>query len=130
VDVPSDEQLSGLRRVVAYDLVYDDGSSPMRIAYSLRFEEAVLLIEADPEFDSLEVTVGPCPELRPQADQPPWRELLGRDLGFRWVLTNQNEYSDGLQLEFQTPTGTSTVVQWMTWASELQIVVFDWWRRA
>ncbi|MGQ0843498.1 MAG: DUF6334 family protein [Sporichthyaceae bacterium] len=137
--VPSDEELTALRRVIAYDEVFEDGSSPMRIAYMLRFAEAVLLIEVDPEFDSLEVRVGPRPELRPSepepmavdlSDTPPWSQLLGRRLGWRWAMTNQNGYFDGLQLEFEQPGAPAVAVQWTAWGSELYYVLLDERRRS
>jgi hypothetical protein len=131
VDRPSDEELTGLRRVVAHRLVFSDGSLPMCVAYSLRFREAVLLIEVDPDTDSIVLTVGSGPELQfTDGDLPvpldltteaPWATVRGALAGWRWLLTNQQGFTDGFQLELVTDGG-STTFQWMAEASQLRCV--------
>jgi hypothetical protein len=130
VDHPSDEELTGLSRVVAYDWAERD-EKPMYVAYALRFREAVLLIEADPNTDSVVLSIASSPELTIRRDELPrpvdltedagWAECLEAIAGWRWLLTNQNGYTDGFQLEL-IRSGESVVVQWMVWGSELYCV--------
>jgi hypothetical protein len=130
VDHPSTKELTGLSRVVAYDWAEREEKA-MYVAYALRFREAVLLIEADPDTDSVVLSVAAGPELTVRRDELPrpieltkdtaWAQCLDATAGWRWLLTNQYGYTDGFQLELVRGE-ESVVVQWMVWASQLYCI--------
>lgn len=133
MDMPSDEPLSGLSRVVRHRLIYD-GQELMCAAFSLRFAEGVLLIEAEPNTDTIHLSIGAGPELRFDPDSvpvpedvtktEPWASLVGADVGWRWLLVNQQGYVDGFQVEFSRDHQKVVTCQWMVWGASVQYAMF------
>ncbi|NUP13891.1 MAG: hypothetical protein HOW73_48265 [Polyangiaceae bacterium] len=85
------------------------GSTSSRIAsVALVFERLRLLISVDPSSDEVVLMCGDrSPDsrsvLHDVSREDPWREMIGQDLPWSWILTNQQNYTDGVRFEF--PSG-------------------------
>ena len=102
-DIYDDESLLCLTAVSG--LFFDDSRSFLSVL-ALEFEHAKVFVKVTDddslriskafspteEFHSSDfVTLSPC---------APWKDALGNHLMWSWVLTNQQGYDDGFQLEF------------------------------
>ena len=92
-------------------------SSGELVAVQFRFEEGYLSVEANPDDDTVDATFEPAhrPVLRHwEADSvrrdasDRYADVLGRDSARRWVLTSQQGYRDGFQIEFGAAAGVLT----------------------
>jgi len=70
------------------------------IALTLGFERGVVLVTADADDDTIRLTVGDPATGRDVSNEAPWRDAIGRELLWLWMLTNQQGYEDGCQFEF------------------------------
>src|SRR4051794_28717456 len=85
------------------------------VAVGLRFESLEAEFRANPEDDTLVVSLGPGvlgpDESRFEAgDAQPWKRCLGLRLRWAWKLTNHQGYPDGVRLEFSQPDQPFSVV--------------------
>lgn len=102
-DIHDDESLLCLTAVSG--LFFDDSPSFLCVLY-LEFENAKVFVEVT-EDDSLRISkaFSPSEDLQSSAfltlsQCAPWKDALGNHLMWSWVLTNQQGYDDGFQLEF------------------------------
>jgi len=122
--------LTDLSAVAEYTYADDDGVDPRWVvAVALHFAEGVLVIEAEPDTDQVEMRLQPDAELKYWAGESAtadasqravWSGLLGADCGWRWQLTNQQGYTDGAQVELATGRDRTTTLQWVCVASALK----------
>lgn len=74
-------------------------------AYVLRFEQLTITIGVNPDDDTVVIVegerVGPSQTKTPV--EPIWANAVGRPLRWAWLLTNQQGYRDGVQLEWAHP---------------------------
>lgn len=105
----------GLADVLGYFECFDEkGSTPLLCAIAFCFDGLRLYIVAQ-EDDSLELYSGDwCPDSKwavvSLIERQPWSSAKGKPLLWSWILFNQQEYFDGLQLEFATNSGDQSVV--------------------
>jgi len=131
---PSDV-LTDLRRTFGHAWREGDPASVGRFfAFEFEFAEAVLVVEAEPQFDQLIIHVedasgkllcsqfpdGDCLRVD-MSSKSWWPEIGGASTGWRWVLNNQQGYQDGAQLEFHVAGVRRAVIQFVTWASSLRV---------
>lgn len=81
---------------------YTEGSLERR---ALDFGQISLMVVADENDDSLDVTVAGTTGLRKAgcvdaSRLEPWRGVIGKRFGWGWVTVNQQGYCDGLLLSF------------------------------
>jgi hypothetical protein len=120
--------------------IYDEGGAFLGAEYTLfqgdrgfitavglRFETIDAVFRADPDHDTLVVTID---RLRPDADETlidasnsaPWTTCVGFGIRWAWRLTNQQGYSDGVRLEFAKPGESSrAVLELIVAASAIEI---------
>jgi hypothetical protein len=74
-------------------------------AYVLRFERLTVTISVNPNDDTVEVAeserIG-SNQVKVLAE-PLWPKAVGRPLRWAWLMTNQQGYRDGIQLELAHP---------------------------
>jgi len=70
------------------------------VALTLGFERGMVLLSADADDDTIEVSVVESASGRDVSAQAPWKDAIGRGLVWVWALTNQHGYEDGCQFEF------------------------------
>jgi hypothetical protein len=104
-----------------------DGDQGFITAVELRFENLCAVFRAEPDYDTLAVTID---RLKPDADETlidasnaePWTTCVGFGICWAWQLTNQQGYSDGVRLEFAKPGESSrAVVELIVAASAIEI---------
>ena len=104
-----------------------DGDQGFITAVELRFEKICAVFRAEPDYDTLAVTID---RLKPGADETlidasnsePWATCVGFGIRWAWQLTNQQGYSDGVRLEFSKPGESSrAVVELIVAASAIEI---------
>jgi len=70
-------------------------------AISLDFGSKALMIEAEEDDDTVTISIR---DGLPQGDeinnQQPWIDLIGKPMGWGWVMVNQQGYLDGVLLSF------------------------------
>jgi Family of unknown function (DUF6334) len=109
--------------------VGDPGDHPLVTAVALRFESLTAGFRVVPDDDTLAASVGVLAaesdeEVMDLGGEPPWSSCLGLGVCWGWRLTNQQGYTDGVQLEFSEPGEPSrAVVELVAIASG--IVVFE-----
>jgi hypothetical protein len=102
-------------------------------AVALDFDQGKLVVEVNPDDDTVAIRLSQNVELLHWADaiayertdESPWSSRLGANCVWRWLLTNQQGYQDGAQVELSRD-GQYFVVQWIAQASSLrtaQVVV-------
>jgi hypothetical protein len=119
--------LTNLRKYVEYTLgVFGDSQGHALVAVALHFNEGVLVIEVDPEDDTVDIRLGSEADLlhspgtteSDRSFEPQWSPLLGFNCAWRWVFTNQQGYRDGAQVEL-SHDGQHFGFQWIAAASSL-----------
>jgi hypothetical protein len=126
--------LTDLRRAVGHAWRGSDAAPEDYFAFEFEFEEAVLVAEAEPQFDQLILHVEDTPGKLlcnhvPAEDylqvnmsfMPWWPDISGTSAGWRWVLKNQQGYQDGAQLEFLRDGVERAVLQIVTSASSVHV---------
>jgi hypothetical protein len=129
--------LTNLARVEEYRYVWGDDAAYARrnslAAVALHFDEGVLLIEVNGEFDEADMTLGRVANLRhcEAADcrvedvtaSSQWAALVGANSSWRWSMLNQQGYTDGAQIELTSKERLDTTFQWIAQASALAAAV-------
>ena len=93
------------------------------VAIQLHFESSLASFRANPDDDTLSVTVG---AIELDADETfvdasrseLWSSFKGARLSWGWRLTNHQGYDDGVRLEFM---GSERIVEFVVMASGIQI---------
>ncbi|HEV3439361.1 MAG TPA: DUF6334 family protein [Gemmata sp.] len=117
-------------RLVGVDLALFDGDEQFVTAVCLKFESLIAVFKALSEYDTLELTIGPFEvdeeeKIVSASASHPWVNVIGGKVFWGWQLTDQQGYSDGVQLEFTEP-GTLQrrgIVQMVVAASMIEISV-------
>lgn len=77
-------------------------------AIVLKFEKLSLVVEAQEDFDTVDVHVeeenGAESLGKVAASGPPWISLIGRKFAWGWITMNQQGYCDGVILSFDEIT--------------------------
>jgi hypothetical protein len=110
-------QFGALRRVASDD--FPDGHSS---TLEFTFDNAVLRVEAEPDFDTVKMLIlnESDKDLFDLSHHELWREAIGCQLTWSWMLTNQQGYRDGLQLNFCGADCPDVRRQIVVWASTLR----------
>ncbi len=67
----------------------------------LDFGSKSLVIEAEAEDDTITISIGTAAAPGDAInDQQPWIDLVGKPMGWGWVIVNQQGYFDGVLLSF------------------------------
>lgn len=96
-------------------------------ALVFRFERATLSVIVNPDDDTLAVqdgavALGDGQSLRASVRGGAWTELVHRHLRWAWLLTNQQGYLDGVQLELANQgEAKGSVVQLIAAASSIKV---------
>ncbi len=105
----------------------DEPSDDMLVAVQFEFENHVVVLAAQDD-DTLQVIESSrhIDEVRVDSRNlsklSPWNRALGKPLLWSWRMTNQQGYSDGVQLQFATNvTGEKAEVQLIVVASEIKV---------
>jgi hypothetical protein len=82
--------------------IYTDGSLDKLV---LEFDTVSLIVVADGNDDSIDITATGTPDLRNTdgvdgSHLEPWKNFIGRPFGWGWITINQQGYCDGLLLSF------------------------------
>jgi hypothetical protein len=119
--------LAGLRRVSHYE-------EEWLVAVGFHFEDGILLVEVDPEYDDVAITLTPTgpvtlaywPDARcvDATRASLYAGLAGAGSIWRWALRNQQGYTDAFQIELVTETVTTTL-QYLAIASRLEVRTVD-----
>jgi hypothetical protein len=63
-----------------------------------------MTITAEAEDDSINVLINRTPSDgaggHDASESPPWREFIGQEFGWTWIVVNQQGYCDGVMLNF------------------------------
>jgi hypothetical protein len=101
-----------------------DSTQPSLI--ELKFTEAALRLTAVDVDDTVLVQIcAETPEERQEVtDKYPWCDLVGLEITERWLLTNQQGFTDAVQLRFSSTGKGEKILQFTVEASffRLQIV--------
>lgn len=114
-------ELTAVDEIVHVDLP-DDAE-----AFVLRFEHATVSVVVNADDDSLSIregaaALGEGQSQRPSVQGGAWTELLHRHLRWAWLLTNQQGYLDGVQLELANAgEAKGSVVQLIAVASSIKV---------
>jgi hypothetical protein len=98
-------------------------------AVELRFEKMSSVFRANPDDDTLEVRIGSLSlddseTALDVTDLDLWAQYCGQNLSWAWQLTNQQGYSDGVRLEFNTSAKqTAAIVELVVVASAIQLFI-------
>lgn len=119
--------------------VFRLGSGKKPNAIVLRFESGSTTVSVS-DFDSVEI-VSAEPQLStrsgkgestsdslpsPLTRASPWARLMGTDVVWAWVLTNNQGFSDGIQIEFiDLESRVTTIVQLMAEGGSLDVRFFE-----
>lgn len=111
-------RLQDVERLVPQDLPRDTA------ALILSFEHGTFTIMAVADDDSIALQRGRLPfdighELISIAHREPWSHALGSTVRWGWAMTNQQGYTDAVQLEFAGPA-RNLIVQLICVASSLR----------
>lgn len=98
-------------------------------AIEMRFEnDTIATIYVEAEFDTLrlelsEMKLNEDCSIKVATSVKPWNEVLGRNLSWIWLLSNQQGYEDGLRFEFSTIESdkTSRVITLIGIASSIKM---------
>jgi hypothetical protein len=103
--VPDHEPvLTDMPRYVEYtDQGIDSSGRQMLFAVALHFNEGVLVIEVDPDDDTVSMRLSPVVDLvhwphavaTDRSVERSWPLRLGANCRWRWLLMNQQGYQDG-----------------------------------
>ena len=69
---------------------------------------------------TLEVTHLPASDV---SSHEPWLRVIGAEIIWAWVLTNQFGFEDGVQMLFLAPDGRETCIELMAAASRFQAAI-------
>jgi hypothetical protein len=119
--------LAGLRAVRHHE----DREAEWLVAVELQFDEGVLLVEVNPDHDDVHVSLTPpegpialtyWPDTRctDVTSTPPYAGLAGSGSTWRWLLRNQQGYTDAFQIELE-PEGEPITLQYLGIASVLKV---------
>lgn len=88
--------------------------------WTLLFEGGAVCVTVDPDWDTVRIgeTSIPYTHVVRLTDISPWNRLIGCKMQWAWTLTNQREFTDGVQFEFAGPT-RSWAIQLIAEASML-----------
>jgi hypothetical protein len=92
--------------------------------YVLRFEQLTLTICVNPDDDTVVLVEGEriAPSQMKGEAEAIWSNAVGRPLRWAWLLTNQQGYGDGVQLDFARPEEARGVcLQLLAVASALKL---------
>ena len=124
------EERQNLIRVVGR--IWHDASieKPLLVELSLGFERTnvTLAVTADDEIEVPSQITADDPAIQEidLGEMVPWRGSIGRPLIWAWVMTNQQGYSDGLQLEFaEDVEAESVIVQLIALGAQLRVRVIN-----
>ncbi len=68
---------------------------------ALQLGSKVLVIRAEAEDDTADLTIqSVIPDGEMVNDHQPWSEVIGKQIGWGWVMVNQQGYLDGVLLSF------------------------------
>lgn len=110
------------------EAIVDKDAPADPIAIVLSFQHGAITVSAVPADDTVSVEQG---KYAVSSDEfaidlqgtLPWSGAIGRSAMFAWLMTNQQLYIDGVQLQFAKPVeDTSVIVQMVTFASALRIL--------
>jgi uncharacterized protein DUF6334 len=114
-------------RLTGVSCIQFGGDTRFTTAIGLRFERLSAILRANPDDDSLVVSLGALTAgsdemLADISNAAPWSVCLGAGACWLWELTNQQGYKDGMRLEFGNPNEHSRgVVELLVVASAIQV---------
>ena len=114
-------ELTAVDEIVHVDLPNDAE------VFVLRFERATVSVVVNADDDTLSIregsaSVGEGQSQRPSIRGGAWTELLHRHVRWAWLLTNQQGYLDGVQLELaHAGEAKGSVVQLVAIASSIKV---------
>jgi hypothetical protein len=118
--------LAGLRAVRHHE----DREAGWLVAVEHLFDEGVLLVEVNPDYDDVHVSLTPegpigltyWPDTRclDVTSTPLYAGLRGSGSTWRWLLRNQQGYTDAFQIELE-PEGEPVTLQYLGIASMLKV---------
>ena len=94
-------------------------------SFVLTFQKMQLTVNArdDDTVELVEGAIASNPEYSLQTgDEYPWSEAIGKPIRWGWLMTNQQGYQDGIQIEFaHNVAEPSTIVQMVAVSSSLRV---------
>lgn len=94
-------------RLLGVECVFDEDLPKGPVALRLEFEGLSFYLLVDADDDTISVASSLPDELhslrvtKVDDKEGPWKSAVGFELSWAWLLTNQQGYADGVQLEFR-----------------------------